>query len=193
MIRKILFKIYNSINTFRVNNHRGIVSGDDLKVRGKPIINIKDGGKLLIGKNVTLNSSNANYHVNMFAPVKLFIDRTGASIEIGANTRIHGSCIHAQESIWIGKNCLIASNCQVFDSNGHELSFGDVSNRINTISTPKKIIINDNVWIGINSIILPGAIIGEGCVIAAGSVVKGEIPPFTLAGGNPIKIIKRFD
>ncbi|EML0281075.1 acyltransferase [Vibrio alginolyticus] len=112
---------------------------------------------------------------------------------MGANTRIHGTCIHAYESITIGKNCLIAANCQIFDGSGHDLSFSDVENRINTRGVSKPVLIEDNVWIGINSIILPGVTIGNGSVIAANSVVTKDIPPMVLAGGNPAKIIKRYE
>ena len=51
-------------------------------------------------------------------------------------------------------------------------------------------IIEDAVWIGSNSIILPGALIRKGCVIAAGSVVKGETRPNCIYAGNPAKLIK---
>lgn len=53
------------------------------------------------------------------------------------------------------------------------------------------VIINDNVWIGMNAIILPGVTIGKGAVIAAGSVVTKDVPPYSLVGGNPAKIIRQ--
>ena len=54
--------------------------------------------------------------------------------------------------------------------------------------------IADGVWIGMRSIILPGVSIGEGAVIAAGSVVTKDVPPYAVVGGNPAKVIKsRFD
>ena len=55
-------------------------------------------------------------------------------------------------------------------------------------------VIGDGVWIGMRAMILPGVTIGEGAVIAAGSVVTKDVPPYTLVGGNPArKIKKRFD
>lgn len=57
-----------------------------------------------------------------------------------------------------------------------------------------KIIIGDDVWIGIGSVILSGVTIGQGCVIAAGSVVTHSFPPYSVVGGNPAKIIRmRFE
>ena len=58
----------------------------------------------------------------------------------------------------------------------------------------KSIIINDDVWIGAHSVILPGVTIGKGAVIGAGSVVTSNIPEYAVAVGVPAKVIKlRFD
>ena len=119
-------------------------------------------------------------------------DRENAVIKIGENTRIHGTCIHAYKSIEIGKNCLIAANCQIFDGNGHDLSFENVHNRINTIGESKEIIIEDSVWLGTGVIVLPGVKIGMGSVIAANSVVHKDIPSMVIAGGNPVKEIMQI-
>ena len=53
-----------------------------------------------------------------------------------------------------------------------------------------KTIIEDDVWIGARSIILPGRKIGEGSIVAAGSVVTKDVEPFSIVGGNPAKLIK---
>lgn len=145
-----------------------------------------------IGDGTTINSNNLGYHVNMFQKCKLYADRPGAKIIIGKKSRIHGTCIHAYDSIKIGDNCLIAANTQIIDGNGHQLSFPDVHNRINTTDYGNPIVIEDNVWIGTNSIILGGTTIGYGTVIGAGSVVKGTIPPMSIYGGNPAKLIKSY-
>jgi acetyltransferase-like isoleucine patch superfamily enzyme len=138
-----------------------------------------------------INSSNAGYHVNMHSAVKLMADRPGARIHIGEGTRIHGSCIHAYRSITIGKRCLIAANCQIIDCNGHELSFDDVEARIHTTSDGRPVVIEDAVWIGANSIVLPGVRIGRGSVVAAGSVVVKDVPPMAVVAGNPARIVKQ--
>lgn len=189
--RGILLLILRQIfNILVVRLNKGLEINGKLKIIGWPIIDICNGGKVIIEDNVTLNSSNHGYHINMHSPVKIFADRTDAKIIIGKNTRIHGSCIHAQERIEIGMNCLVAANCQIFDNNGHDISFENAPNRINTKGYPKPIVIHDNVWIGANSIILPGVRIGAGSIIAAGSVVTKDIQPYTLVGGNPARVIR---
>jgi acetyltransferase-like isoleucine patch superfamily enzyme len=181
---------------FRIIVHflysKRIVLKGKRKLKRRPLLQIIKTAKLVIGNNVVLNSRNESYHINMHSPVKLMADRRGAIIEIGDNTRIHGTCIHAYKKITIGKNCLIAANTQIFDGNGHDLSFENVDNRINTIGDAKEVLIEDSVWIGANCIIMPGVRIGKGSIIAAGSVVVKDIPSMSIAGGNPAKIIKQI-
>jgi acetyltransferase-like isoleucine patch superfamily enzyme len=163
-----------------------------LVINGRPIIDIKKESNLYIGDGVSLNSENKGYHINMHSPVKLFADRPDAQIRIGDKTRIHGTCLHAYQSISIGNNCLIAANCQIMDGSGHSLSFPDVENRINTHGESRPIVIEDSVWIGANSIVLPGVTIGRGSVISANSVVTKNIPSMVIAGGNPAIVIKSY-
>jgi len=158
--------------------------------RGFPILESKDGGKIIIGDHCTLNSLSIRYHVNLHSRTRLFSDGESARIEIGKNTRIHGSCLHAQSIIKIGSNCLIAGNCNIIDSNGHELLLENAELRYKSVDKPSPIVIENNVWIGTNSTILKGVKIGEGSVIAAGSVVNRDIPPRSLAGGVPAKILR---
>lgn len=175
-----------------LRSNNSITVKTNLTIKGLPLIDIRSESKLLLGNNVTLNSMNKGYHINMHSPVKLFADRPGAQIIIGDNTRINGTCIHAFQSIEIGKNCLIAANCQIIDGNGHDISFPDVDNRINTTGRSKPVVIQDNVWIGANTFVLPGVTIGYGSVISANSVVAEDIPAMTMAGGNPAKVFKKF-
>ena len=187
---RLLKSVRQSFRRRKVLRIRGVEAGSGLLVQGTPLIDVRNGGRIMLGANVTLNSDNRGYHINMYAPVKLYVDRPGAVIQIGDNTRVHGSCIHAYRGISIGRNCLIAANCQIMDGSGHDLSFDRVENRINTTGTAEPILIEDNVWIGANCIILPGVRIGYGSVIAAGSVVAKSIPPYVIAGGNPAKVIR---
>ena len=187
MIQALLNYFYRYFLFIKNNN---IILDGKLKIKNKPLVHVLDGTSLIIGKNVTLNSKNSKYHVNMFSPVKIYIDKIGAKIKIGNNTRIHGSCLHAYKSIEIGENCLIAANCQIFDTSGHDTLLHDPSKRIMTFGVMKPIVIGNNCWIGTSAIILPGTILGNNCIVAAGSIVKGEYKDNSLIGGNPAKFIK---
>jgi acetyltransferase-like isoleucine patch superfamily enzyme len=193
VIRLAKEKIIPSIYVSVIKKTSNITIGDNVKFRGLPDLSIGNGSCLKIGSGSFLNSSNKYYHVNMFSPVKIFAEREGTIISIGENTRIHGACLHAYKQISIGNRCLIAANVQIIDCNGHEASFDNVENRINTTSEGIPVIIEDDVWIGTGAIILPGVTIGKGSIIAAGSVVVKSIPPMCVAGGNPAKVIKTAD
>lgn len=190
-IRLVFLLTLDKVFLFKLQFSRNVNLGRKVVVRGAPLIDIRDGCILEIGNDVTLNSRNAGYHVNMHSPVKLFADRAGAKISIGSNSRIHGTCIHAYQSISIGRNCLIAANCHIIDSNGHDLSFITPENRINTVGHSRPVVIEDNVWIGINCVILPGVTIGNGSIVSACSVVSQDIPPNVIACGNPAVALER--
>lgn len=188
----ILNRVWSRLFIRRLSKKPTIELKGELIINGRPLIDIREGCSLCLGDGVMLNSKNKGYHINMHSPVKLLADRPQAQIQIGDHTRVHGTCIHAYQSIKIGCNCLIAANCQIFDGSGHDLSFPDVHNRIHTRGTSKPIVIEDDVWIGANSIVLPGVKIGQGSVISANSVVARDIPPLVIAGGNPAVVIKDY-
>ena len=143
-----------------------------------------------IGDSVLLRGISEGYQASMSFPTTLLLDVKEAHLSIGNYCRINGAYIHAQKSIQIGNNCVIASGVNIMDSNGHEVYS---SNRTVGRDKPSPIVIGDNVWIGLNSIILKGTVIGENSIIAAGSVVKGNFPNNSLIMGNPAVTIKTLD
>lgn len=152
------------------------------------IINKKN--RITIGSNVYLRSVSKGYQAGMPFPTTLLTDVKNATIAIGANSRINGAYIHAQDSITIGQNCVVASGVNIIDTNGHELYSTD---RTVNRDKPEKIQIGNNVWIGLNAIILKGTIIGDNSVVSAGSVVKGNFPSNSLIMGNPATVVKTLD
>lgn len=106
------------------------------------------------------------------------------------------------EGLEIGKYCSIAKEVKFILGGNHKTDcfmtfpvknkFG--KNQENESLTKGKIILEDDVWIGIGSTILSGVRLGQGCVVAAGSVVTKSFPPYAIIGGNPARIIKmRFN
>lgn len=94
-------------------------------------------------------------------------------------------------SIWIGSNVTIAGGVFITNEN-HGKSPKSSNYRENPLEI-KEIKIGDGCWIGEKVCILPGAMIGEKCIIGAGSVVTGEIPPYSIAAGNPCVVKKRWN
>lgn len=154
------------------------------------MFDIRPGCRLLIGSGTTINSRNFGYHAGLFSPVKLMADGQDAFIEIGSDCRIHGSTLHAKGHMKIGNRCLIAANCQIMDSNGHDLCLENPDDRLLTTGTVKPVTIGNSVWVGERVIVLPGVTIGDGSVIAARSVVTRDVPPGSLASGNPAQVLR---
>lgn len=191
MILNFFYKIrlfYSKI----ICRFRRVEFGRNVIFNGVPFILMSKRSRIVIGKNTLINSSNRGYHINMYSKCKLYVDSPSAKISIGENCRIHGACIHAQSSIIIGNNCLIAANTNIIDSNGHDLAMHNPKDRLFKRDIPKKIVIEDCVWIAANCIILGGSKIGYGSIITAGSVIRGEVPPNCIFGGNPAKLIKQY-
>ena len=123
----------------------------------------------------------------------------GKHIFIGDNVIINMNCTFIDNNrIDIGNNVLIAPNVQIYTAT-HSTKFNErmVQNTLEgqeicrTYALPVKI--EDGVWIGGGTIILPGATIGKNSVIGAGSVVTRSIPANCIAVGNPCRVIKHID
>lgn len=111
--------------------------------------------------------------------------------------RIHiGKCFYANYNliildgaeVTIGSHVFIGPNCGIYAA-GHPL---DVEQRNEGLEYAYPVKIGNHVWIGGNVTIIGGVIIGEGAVIGAGSVVVKDIPPYTLAAGNPCRVIRNI-
>lgn len=113
----------------------------------------------------------------------------GKSIFIHKDVFInHNVYIDAWEKVTIKENSSIAFAASIYTSSH---SIGESLNRAGT-SNRKPVIIGRGCWIGARAIILPGVEIGDGCVIAAGAVVINNVPPNSLYGGVPAKLIKNL-
>lgn len=111
-------------------------------------------------------------------------------VVIGTDCVINSGCVlYSGNGIRIGDRVAIAANCTLAPAN-HEYKRKYIPIREQGFRPSKGgIVIEDDVWIGANCVLLDGAILREGCVIAAASVVRGEIPAFSIYGGNPIKLL----
>ncbi len=162
-------------------------------IRGGIDFHAEPGSKMLLGKRVMFNSDALRYPNFMHYRVKIRILRQNGVVKIGEFTRMHGSYIECYDRIEIGSRCLIAANCQIMDAGGHRISEADVTQRIKNIGfDTAPVIIEDDVWLGLGVIVLPGVRIGRGTVIAAGAIVSRDIPAMVVAGGIPAKVIKKF-
>jgi len=129
----------------------------------------------------------------------IYFDRPDAYVSIGDRTFIGRSMLVAAAGIRIGNDVLISWDVTIVDHDSHALTFEDRASDVQDWAkghkdwskvTVRPVFIGDKAWIGFGVKILKGVQIGEGAVIAAGSVVTRDVPPRHLAGGNPARIIR---
>ena len=143
------------------------------------IENSPRGTKLIIGKNSLIDS---------FVKIKPVGGK--GDIKIGENSEINSNCVlYSGNGITIGNNVLVAAGC-IFASTNH--AYKDKNKTIREqrfLPSSGGILIEDDVWIGAGTVLLDGCIIRKGSVIVAQSLVIGEIPEYSISGGNPIKVM----
>ena len=118
------------------------------------------------------------------------IHELGTGVTIGNNSAVGAySFLGGQGGITIGNNVIMGPKVNIFSENH---GFDDLSLPIRLQPTTRKgVVIDDNCWIGANSTILDGVHIGQGCVIASGSVVTKDLPVNSIAAGIPARVIRQ--
>ena len=168
-------------------NVKSIFANSIMVIRGilnKPKFN-KSGKLLRMEKGVRVMKNKGTIELGNRVLLHRYVKLSayGGKIEIGNNTYIGDRTeIHCGNSITIGNDTFISWDCCIMDRDYHKLE--------SDYEITKPVSIGNNVWIGCNVIILKGVNIGDGAVIAAGSVVTKDVPAGALVGGNPAKIIK---
>ena len=113
----------------------------------------------------------------------------GSHIEVGENFFANYNCtIIDVAKVRIGSNCFMAPNVAIYTA-GHPVH---PDTRNSMFEYGKEVTIGDNVWIGGNTVICPGVQIGSNVVIGAGSVVTKDIPDWSVAAGNPCRVLRKI-
>ncbi len=156
---------------------------------GRPVLTRMPLTCITIGSGCAFRSDGTSNLVGVNRRCILATLREGAEIVIGEGSRFSGTVVAAAEQIVIGKGVLCGANVLITDFDWHPI---EPRLRHNGPSLSKRVIIGDNVWLGVNSIVLRGVKIGKNSVIAANSLVTHNVPADVIAGGNPCMILKRL-
>ncbi|KAG7399968.1 Maltose acetyltransferase [Phytophthora boehmeriae] len=114
----------------------------------------------------------------------------GYNIRVGDNFLMNFNCVFLDGcEITIGDRVMVGPNVQLYTAS-HPL---DPEVRSSGLELGKPITIEDDVWIGGSTVVVPGVRIGRGAVIGAGSVVTKDVPPMCVYAGNPAKFIKKIE
>lgn len=192
-IKRLIHRKMRKMNTlfekirFKIN---GINYGDKLYIDGKVIINNEN--EICIGDSVVINSS----------PRANLAGGGSTSIQVGKNGRlIIGNCvgmsnciITAMTEVIIEDYVLIGAGVKIYDTDFHPLQakyrYGKEKSNDYVKMQPVKI--KKGAFIGADSTILKGSVIGENSVVGAASVVAGIIPDNEIWAGNPARFIKKI-
>lgn len=135
---------------------------------------------------------------------ELFIFGHGGQIKIGDSCYVgEDARIWSSSEITIGNRVLISHGANIHDNNSHPISAKFRSQHFSAISktghpssgveiSALPVMIEDDAWIGFNSIVLKGVTIGEGAIVGAGSVVTKDVAPWTIVAGNPARVIREI-
>tara|TARA_Y100000590_G_C15668322_1_gene995350 strand:+ start:886 stop:1473 length:588 start_codon:yes stop_codon:yes gene_type:complete len=177
---------------------KGISYGKNCEFLSYPYIenlkkqNLKIGDNVKIGKNVEfLFRENGKIFINNYTKIDSsvrMLSANNASLIVGENSKIgKNTIINAGENVTIGKNCLISGNNYI-QTSSHKYNKNKLINQQGY--SHGEIIINDDCWIGANSIILHSVTLSQGTVVGALSLVNENTKPYSINFGIPSKFYK---
>ena len=153
-----------------------ITIGDNVKILGNIDLRTRENGKIFF-KNDTLIEEDCR-----------FVSARDGVIEIGQGTKVCADCIiNGGEDIIIGKNCIIGKNTSI-NSNSHSMLKKETI--LNQGFDLKPVIIGDDCWTGINSVITYGVTLEKGTVIGANSLINKDTEEYSINVGLPAKKIR---
>lgn len=174
--RKIKYSFYSNNST--VNGV--FISHQPIVLRGK--------GQISVGENVNIGVINAPLFYNSYGYLEA--RNENSTLIFGNNIHINNNfSVVSEKSIIIKDNVLIGFNCNIIDSNFHNL---EIDKRFETDSEPSEVIIENNVFIGNNVTILKGVTIGENSIVANGSMVTKSCLDNVIIAGVPAKELKKL-
>lgn len=165
----------------------GIPWGQGWRFYGAPVIQKHRHSRMAFGSNLQLRSSVRSNPLGANHPVILCTWQAGAVLEIGDSFSMTGGAICAVSSIIVGDNVVVGANTTIVDADFHPM---EASQRALIDGAVAPVVIEDDVFIGMNCLVLKGVVIGRGSVVGAGSVVTGNIPSGVITAGNPARVVR---
>jgi acetyltransferase-like isoleucine patch superfamily enzyme len=169
----------------------GITIGADVTFRGRPIVDRHPGSSITVADGVTVISDPRWTALGVARPTIIRTLTAHARVEIGRDSGLSGVTICSATSVSIGMRVLCGADVFIADTDFHPVDEIPRSGMPLPASNPShSVTIEDDVFLGARTIVLKGVNIGHGSVIGAGSVVVTDIPPMSIAAGNPARVIR---
>lgn len=166
----------------------GVQLGKSCLFFGRLYFRRAEYSSIIIGNNCTFRSNTRSNLIGINRPCMLSTLKKDAVIRIGYGCGLSGTVIGAAQRIEIGNNVLFGANSTITDTDWHGIHPG--SRRESGATAP--VIIEDNVWVGLNATVLKGVRIGKNSIIGAGSIVTKSIPANVIASGQPAIVIRNL-
>lgn len=170
----------------------GVAIGRGWLCYGLPILQVHRQSRLNIGTNASFRSSAYSNPLGVNHACILCTWTPKAVLSIGDEFGMTGGSIVCAENISIGNRVFMGANSIISDTDFHPIEAA-IRNERPADGATAPITIGDDVFIGMNCLILKGVTIGNGSVIGAGSVVSRDIPAGVIAAGNPAKVIRELN
>lgn len=171
----------------------GATVADNVVITGRAIFDLRRGSAVTLHSGVVLNAVVAKNSLEARGPVIIKTLSETARVVVGPESGMTSSTVSAITSVSIGARVLIGAGCVITDSD-HHVVHPPTGLRRRHLGLPEAspqhaVVIEDDVFIGARSIVLKGVTIGRGSVVGAGSVVARDIPPHSIAAGNPCVVV----
>lgn len=170
----------------------GVAWGKRWRIWGMPMIQRYRGSRITLGDGVQLRSWRSTNPLSPVNPVTFSTRTPQALIAIGQDVGMTGTTIVAMERVQIGDRVLIGANTTIVDTDFHPLE--PAARQVDILAGEHKpVVIEADVFIGMNVLVLKGVRIGAGAVVGAGSVVLGDVPAGAVAVGNPARLVRALE
>jgi acetyltransferase-like isoleucine patch superfamily enzyme len=154
-----------------------------------PIIQRHRCSEIVLGDQLSLRSWPRTNPLVPHHPVVFATRRAGSAIRVGDGCGFTGTTFVAADHIKVGNRVQIGANASVVDTDFHPLRPAERMRNFNA-GAAAPIVIEDDVFVGMDSLILKGVTVGEGSVVGAGSVVSRDVPSGTVVAGNPATVVR---
>ena len=170
---------------------RGFQTKAPILLVGQPICSRHPGSSISFGSGVTLDSAIRSNRLGGFSPCVVRTVTPTARIQLGDHVGLSNSVIVAGNSIEIGEHTILGSGVMILDNDFHSMGTGFTwVSECSKNSKPIKI--GRGCFIGSRSMILKGVTLGDRAVIGAGAVVTKDVPAYSMAAGNPARVVRTF-
>jgi len=188
LIRRGTRLLFSPIGRMYLTVH-GATVGSGLRLRSLPFCRCYSSGRIHIGDRVTILNTLFQNPAGILHRTVLIADE-GAILRIGNDVGISGAILDARSSISIGDRCMLGANACIYTSDYHALDPVERRRYDATRVSKAPVVLEDDVWLGANTLILKGVTVGAASVVGAGSVVTRDVPPGVIVGGNPARVLR---